>query len=1665
MLHKYPRFVSISGLLLAVTIFSFAFASEPVSAKFGSDILLASTNQPLQNITKVSVGYLHTCALTTSGGVKCWGDNEHGQLGDGTNVDKLTPVDVNGLTSGALAISAGKYHTCALITGGSVKCWGDNEYGQLGDGTSIDKNVPIVVSGLTSGIKALGVGAYHTCALATSGNVKCWGDNSYKQLGDGTYDNKFTPVDVIGLTSGVMAISAGSMHTCALTTGDGVQCWGDNEYGQLGDLYSLRSGVTAISAGIAHTCALTANGGVKCWGANYAGQLGDGVYEESNSTPVDVNGLTTGVTAIIAGGARTCALLTGSVKCWGANGFGELGDGTTNNKNIPVNVLGLSNPVAAVSTNYIHTCAVLITSGGVKCWGNNYYGQLGDGTLGHKNTPVNVSGLTSGATALSAGHDHTCSLTTNGGVKCWGWNYDDGTDYGLGDGSPGAKETPVDVNGLTSGVTAISVGYAHSCAALTSGGAKCWGANYYGQLGDGTTDNKLTPVNVSGLISGVLAISVGNAHACALTTGGGVKCWGSNSYGQLGDSTTSNKLTPVDVSGLNNGIKALRSGSYYNCVLTTGGGVKCWGANDSGQLGDGTTDNKLTPVNVSGLTSGVLAISIGNAHACALTTSGGIKCWGANHEGQLGDGTPDNKLTPVAVSGLNSGVTAISAGVAHTCAIMTDGGAKCWGANYYGQLGDGTTSNKLTPVAVSGLNSGVTAISAGSAHTCALTTTGGGVKCWGWNYLGQLGDGSAWHTMPIDVMVGVTPTPTATYTPQPTNTPLPTATNTPTKAATVTSTATATQRVTPTATNTVAPSTTTSTVTSTPTKTNTPTVTATRTNTIVPPTATPTMTSTPTKTATPVPTNTATSTATPTKTPSPTTMPPNTRLVSGQANIFGAGKTEPPAPGGGGGGMLPTGVSLAANKGQVLRFPTITGTVQCYFMSISVSAEGGNCVDARGTDINSYDGIAGIMHEDRNMFLVGIFLTDATPIDPAPERLHFADTNDFTELHPALNQIFFIGDGRTANGTLQAFYVPETATRLFLGFADAFDFHGDPCCYDDNQGELTVNFEFITPVGTPTPTNTPTSTTTDTATATRTNTPLPPTATPTITNTATKTVTATPTNTPLPPTATATKPPTNTPTKTPFPTATPTITNTATKTVTATPTNTPLSPTSTATKTPTNTPLPSTATPTVTNTPTKTVTPTNTPTNTPVPPTVTPTATNTPTKTNTPVSTATPTASATSSASITVQLPPAIFAAPGSQVTIPVQVSNWIAGANIIAYDFNLSFDPNVVQFVSANMTNTLSASWQVVANAPQPGQLAVVAYGSSQPLTGNGTLLNLIFQVTNQQGLETDLAFTNFRFNEGTPSVQTRNGHLVAAAIGISGQVSYTTSALPVAGVVMSATGTTNVVTTTNPQGQYQLKLPTGSYTITPRKTGDQRRAISALDAAWVAQCFVNLRPASDCPLLSSDVSGDGQLSAYDAALIARYLVGLTTPVSKTGQWGFTPASRAYPNLNTAFVKQNYTAYLIGDVTRNWGAPAAQAADTTPLQASLVAEPSQTATVVQIVHLANAGATAINAYQLTVTYDATTLAFAEATLAANQPAGWQLVVNHEQPGVIHIAAYGLTPLNAVDALLALHFQALQPDVTGESVALTAMQVNEGMPDVNIQLVNPHVMFLPLITR
>jgi len=353
-----------------------------------------------------------------AGQVQCWGANDYGQLGNGTATESHTPVTASGIRTDT-KLGAGNSHSCALLYDGTVQCWGWNGNGQLGNGSTTDSFTPVDVSGL-SGVSSLAVGNEHSCARLSNGTVQCWGLNSDGQLGDGDRIDSSTPVTVSGITTAV-AVAAGGSHSCALLADGTVQCWGLNDNGQLGngrlvsalvpDTVLGISTATAIAAGGSHSCARLSSGKVQCWGLNTSGQLGNSTTTPQFNTPVDVSGIGT-ATAVAAGAAHTCALLIdGTLRCWGLNADGQLGNGVTINSTSPVTVTGITT-ATEIAAGGDHNCARL-SDGKVECWGLNANGQLGKGNTSNSSVPVFVSGI-SNAAAIAAGNLHSCARLSIG---------------------------------------------------------------------------------------------------------------------------------------------------------------------------------------------------------------------------------------------------------------------------------------------------------------------------------------------------------------------------------------------------------------------------------------------------------------------------------------------------------------------------------------------------------------------------------------------------------------------------------------------------------------------------------------------------------------------------------------------------------------------------------------------------------------------------------------------------------------------------------------------------------------------------------------------------------------------------------------------------------------------------------------------------------------------------------------------------------------------------------------------------------------------------------------------------------------------------------------------------------------------------------------------------
>lgn len=719
----------------------------------------AASPPPFADVEQVAAGGLHTCARTGDGRIWCWGRNDIAQLGVGEDTPRTirsAPVPVPGLL-GTLGLAAGDAHTCVITAERGVRCWGLNDAGQSGEASfRYQRGAPGAVDGLERPVLALALGGSHSCALLEGGEVRCWGGDESGQLGDGgNAARRATAAPVSGLDAPAVSLAAGYSHTCAALANGTVRCWGENGEGQLGDgtredrsqpvavLGLPAGGIRALAAGVTSSCAIAGAGAaLHCWGAQYP-LLGFG---EDSPTARAYPGLEAGLVALGAGDYHYCALTSGGqLKCFGENIFGQFGNGEIGAGSDVETAAGLLDGVTQVDAGRQHTCA-RARDGALQCWGDNRFGQLAQDITSERLVPTQVSGLDSGVLAVGVGAYHACALGMNGQVKCWGVN----TAQQLGNGGSGLSRVPVDVVDLGPGVRALAVGGNSACAITAERRVKCWGANFSNQLGIGGPPDTSTPRPVLGLGEvDVLSIGVGREHACALMSGGLVKCWGDNAYGQLGDGTRIQRATAVDVAGLPPGIRAIAAGYLHTCAITAGSGLKCWGINENGQLGDGSNTDRLTPVDVVGLGSGVVAVAPGGLHTCAVVSGGGVKCWGANYFGLLlGDGSSVDRALPADVPALRQGVVEVSAALFGTCVRFARGAMQCWGTNDGGPVGDNSTVSRPTPVDVAGLTRGVTAMGSGygfGGHTCAVVS--GAAKCWGENTVGQVGDGST-HGVP-----------------------------------------------------------------------------------------------------------------------------------------------------------------------------------------------------------------------------------------------------------------------------------------------------------------------------------------------------------------------------------------------------------------------------------------------------------------------------------------------------------------------------------------------------------------------------------------------------------------------------------------------------------------------------------------------------------------------------------------------------------------------------------------------------------------------------------------------------------------------------------------------------------------------------------------------------
>ena len=705
---------------------------------------IAATTAPDQGL----VTYVQVDALGPNG----QGQSNPGRAGDRTVTTYALSAPGQATTTGTVRRSAsssvkftslttGSTHTCGLTSAGEAYCWGKTYVGNNGGYVLATSPQPIS-GGIT--FRSIVAGSDHDCGLSNAAPAVayCWGANWDGRLGDGTTGNgsssanRSSPVPIVGGLTFASLFAGGSV-TCGLTELGKAWCWGRNGYGQLGDGMTIDANrpvaaapaltFATLSVGFGdHTCGVTTAGPTYCWGGNWYGQLGNATTT-SSTVPVLVQG-GLNFTRLASGDGHTCGLTAAGVTyCWGRNYEGQTGDGSYNSSNIPTKVAS-DLPIKSIAAGALHTCGIT-TANIAYCWGSNSDGQLGDGSTTNRGTPRQVAGATAFAT-LYAGTEHTCGLTLAGLALCWGHN-DGGK---LGDGTSGTGSTSPVTVATDVKFRAVFAGSRHTCGISLAGATYCWGLNDRNQVGDGTTTNRSQPVEVAAGL-GLTSLALGGQHTCGLSSTGTTYCWGFNGNNQLGGYLTDPMATVV-VSGGQRFV-SLVAGIFHTCGLTAGGDAWCWGSNNMGEVGrprDGTqfTTYWTEPAPVSGNLK-FANLAAGEWHTCGVTTTGDAYCWGENWNGKIGDGTSGtNRDTPTRVSGTTT-FASIAAGDNHTCGLATSGVTYCWGYNGSGQLGDNSYTSRTIPGPVNPiLNLSFSRIASRGDKTCGWTTTAvADVYCWG----------------------------------------------------------------------------------------------------------------------------------------------------------------------------------------------------------------------------------------------------------------------------------------------------------------------------------------------------------------------------------------------------------------------------------------------------------------------------------------------------------------------------------------------------------------------------------------------------------------------------------------------------------------------------------------------------------------------------------------------------------------------------------------------------------------------------------------------------------------------------------------------------------------------------------------------------------------------
>jgi alpha-tubulin suppressor-like RCC1 family protein len=749
MSKKLPFF---TAFLKTFFLYFFVFTAIPASAQMSRRNTKKSVAYKA-NYQRMSAGDEHALEIR-DGSIWAWGRNQFGQLGDGTTVGQTSPIPI-GAGSNWVAVEAGGDMSYGIKSDGTLWSWGGSSYGALGDGTVISHAAPAQI-GTSNNWISVSAGDRNGFGIKSDGTLWGWGWNAYGQVGDGTTTQRNAPVQV-GTGTSWVSVSAGYAHVLALRSDGTLWAWGYNATGQLGDATIINKttpvqiGVgtswTNIAAGYSYSAALRADGTLWAWGDNGAGTLGDGTTTQRNA-PVQI-GTASDWVSVSAASFTTLALKSnGTFWAWGENGFGTMGNGTATSSLVPLQ-MGTATNWVNIDGGYWFAVG-LRADGTLRTWGRNNYGQIGNGTVTtQENTPIQIGVQLNNWLSISVGSQHTVAVKQNGTLWAWGEN----TFGQVGDGTNTQRNYPVQIGSAINWVS-VTAGTTYSIGLKADGTLWGWGENAYGQLGNGTILPQNTPVQI-GTASDWATIAAGAYHTVALKSNGTLWAWGRNNFGQLGDGTAVDKPNPVQI-GVINTWTSIAVGNVHTLALRSNGTAWAWGYNFYGQLGDGSATNRSTPVQTGVAANWISLTGNGAGHSHGLRSDGTMYAWGYNFYGQLGDATTGNKSNPTLIGALNTWMT-IAAGGDHTLGLKTDGTFWTWGRNNVGQQGDGTFTTHTSPVQL-GASSDWVHVSGGNgnSHTIALSSWRHQYCYTGYNNTGQLGNCS---TSNVSTLTCINPQP------------------------------------------------------------------------------------------------------------------------------------------------------------------------------------------------------------------------------------------------------------------------------------------------------------------------------------------------------------------------------------------------------------------------------------------------------------------------------------------------------------------------------------------------------------------------------------------------------------------------------------------------------------------------------------------------------------------------------------------------------------------------------------------------------------------------------------------------------------------------------------------------------------------------------------------